>query len=115
MLHEANPDTTNIKAHFRYNHDAPPPPPPAPTEIKTEEQPRENTEMTNGVTSAPSPHQYVNGGTFPEPQNAPVVAAPLVAAPVVAAPVVEAPTAATPLETTETAPTQEDTHMQGTS
>lgn len=106
MLHEANPDTTNIKAHFRYNHDAPPPqPPPAPTEIKTEEQPRDNTEMTNGVTSAPSPHQYVNGGTFPEPQNAPVVAAP----------VVEAPTAATPLETTETASTQEDTHMQGTS
>ena len=106
MLHEANPDTTNIKAHFRYNHDAPPPPPPpAPTEIKTEEQPRDNTEMTNGVTSAPSPHQYVNGGTFPEPQNAPVAAAP----------VVEAPTAATPLETTETASTQEDTHMQGTS
>lgn len=111
MIYEENPDSTNIKAHFKYNHDAPPPPPPpapAPTEIKTEEQPRENTEMTNGVTSVESTPQYVNGGTFPEPNTAPVAAAPV--------PAVHAPAQATPPETTDAAPAQEeDTHMQGTS
>lgn len=65
MLHEGNPDSTNIKAHFKYNHDPPPPREPvAPattTEIKSEEQPRENAEMSNGIASVEEQPTYVNG------------------------------------------------------
>lgn len=75
MLHEGNPDSTNIKAHFKYNHDAPPPPsPPAPTEIKTEEQPLENTSMSNGVANVEPQSEYVNGEAFPEQNDAPAAA-----------------------------------------
>lgn len=101
MLHEGNPDSTNIKAHFKYNHDAPPPPPPAPTEIKTEAQPRENTSMSNGVANGETHAEHVNGMAFPETPAAPAVPAAPTAAP------------AEELPSTTEAAVQEDTEMQG--
>jgi hypothetical protein len=106
MLHEGNPDSTNIKAHFKYNHDAPPPPPPAPTEIKTEAQPRENTSMSNGILNGEANPEHVNGRAFSETPAAPVVPAAPIAA------LAEEPAEELP-GTTEAA-AQEDTEMQGT-
>ena len=85
MLHEGNPDSTNIKAHFKYDHDAPPPPPEpvasaTAVEIKSEDQPRENTGMSNGIGSVETQPTFVNGagaGTMASspPQGAPAVPA----------------------------------------
>ena len=62
MLHEGNPDTTNIKSHFKYNHDAP-------VSIKTEEpslqpeQQQNDAPMANGTSTETVEPAYFNGGT----------------------------------------------------
>jgi hypothetical protein len=115
MLNEGNPDSTNIKAHFKYNHDAPPPPPPptasapAAAEIKTEEQPPppESSGVSNGVTAQA---EYVNGVSLPE---APAAAAATEEAEVEA--VAEAPISGEEelFPGVTVAPASEDTEMQG--
>jgi len=116
MLNEGNPDSTNIKAHFKYNHDAPPPPPPpsapAAAEIKTEEQPppQESSGVSNDVAAQA---EYVNGVSLPE---APVAAAE--EAEVETETVAEAPISGEEelfpgVSGASVAPASEDTEMQG--
>jgi hypothetical protein len=64
MLHEGNPDTTNIKSHFKYNHDVPVPIKAEEASLQPEQQQHDGP-MANGASTETVEPAFVDDDSAP--------------------------------------------------